>query len=193
MGAPARPAARGFAMPRPGASEPAAEPEDARPVPLPADAKVDLGAQEQALRIAALLDRLDGDFVGLAPVKDRVREIAALLLIDRLRQGYGLASSRPSLHMCFTGSPGTGKTTLAACVGELDGHRPAVGLRVADLRGDLAVGEIGQVREGALSDPHGCSVCVNLAVSNRGGGHDVRGIGGLVVEGDLAPGVEGDL
>ena len=119
MGAPAQPAPRGFAMPRPGASEPAAEPEDARPVPLPADAKVDLGAQEQALRIAALLDRLDGDFVGLAPVKDRVREIAALLLIDRLRQGYGLASSRPSLHMCFTGSPGTGKTTLAACVGEL--------------------------------------------------------------------------
>src|SRR5262249_27513713 len=76
-------------------------------------------SQEQALRISALLDRLDAEFVGLAPVKDRVREIAALLLVDRLRQGYGLASSRPSLHMCFTGSPGTGKTTLAACVGEL--------------------------------------------------------------------------
>ena len=119
MGAPAQPAPRGFAMPRPGEEQPAAEPEDARAVPLPADAKIDLGAQQQALRISALLDRLDEAFVGLAPVKERVREIAALLLVDRLRQGYGLASSRPSLHMCFTGSPGTGKTTLAACVGEL--------------------------------------------------------------------------
>jgi probable Rubsico expression protein CbbX len=119
MSAPAQTAPRGFAMPRPGEREPAAEPEDAGPVPLPADAKIDLSAQQQALRISALLDRLDEDFVGLAPVKDRVREIAALLLVDRLRQGYGLASSRPSLHMCFTGSPGTGKTTLAACVGNL--------------------------------------------------------------------------
>ena len=119
MGAPAQPAARGFAMARPGHSGPAAEPEPAGPAPLPPDAKVDLASQEQALRIAALLDRLDRDFVGLAPVKDRVREIAALLLVDRLRQGFGLASSRPSLHMCFTGSPGTGKTTLATHMGEL--------------------------------------------------------------------------
>src|SRR5262249_3870265 len=117
MAAPAQPAPRGFAMPRPGAG-PAPEPgrgDGAGPPPL---AGVDLGSEEQALRISALLDRLDAEFVGLAPVKDRVREIAALLLVDRLRQGYGLASSRPSLHMCFTGSPGTGKTTLAACVGE---------------------------------------------------------------------------
>jgi probable Rubsico expression protein CbbX len=105
-------------MARPGAAAPdAAEP--AGPTPLPPDARVDLASQEQVLRIAALLDRLEREFVGLAPVKDRVREIAALLLVDRLRQGFGLASSRPSLHMCFTGSPGTGKTTLATHMGEL--------------------------------------------------------------------------
>jgi len=124
MGTPAPPAPRGFTMPRPGtageAAQPeAAQPEPAGPAPLPPDARVDLGSQEQALRAAALLGRLDQEFVGLAPVKDRVREIAALLLVDRLRQGYGLTSSRPSLHMCFTGSPGTGKTTLAARVGDL--------------------------------------------------------------------------
>ena len=124
MGTPAPPAPRGFTMPRPGtageAAQPeAAQPEPAGPAPLPPDARVDLGSQEQALRAAALLGRLDQEFVGLAPGKDRVREIAALLLVDRLRQGYGLTSSRPSLHMCFTGSPGTGKTTLAARVGDL--------------------------------------------------------------------------
>jgi probable Rubsico expression protein CbbX len=117
MGADAA-APRGFAMARPGQAAAPGEPARAA-APLASDAKVDLGSQEQALRMSALLDRLDEDFVGLAPVKDRVREIAALLLVDRLRQGYGLASSRPSLHMCFTGSPGTGKTTLATHMGEL--------------------------------------------------------------------------
>jgi probable Rubsico expression protein CbbX len=123
MGAQAGPAPRGFAMPRPAGAAPApAEPSGmngAEPAPLAPDATVDLDSQEQALRISALLGRLDDEFIGLAPVKDRVREIAALLLVDRLRQGYGLASSRPSLHMCFTGSPGTGKTTLATHMGEM--------------------------------------------------------------------------
>jgi probable Rubsico expression protein CbbX len=76
-------------------------------------------ALAEASGVRALLDQLDAELVGLAPVKGRIRDIAALLLIDKLRAEQGLQSTPPTLHMCFTGNPGTGKTTVAMRMAEV--------------------------------------------------------------------------
>jgi probable Rubsico expression protein CbbX len=81
--------------------------------------------------IAKILNLLDEELVGLVPVKSRIREIAALLLIDKLRKNLGIASGNPGLHMSFTGSPGTGKTT--------------VGLKMSDI-----LYQLGYIKKGHL-------------------------------------------
>ena len=92
---------------------------------------INLQEEYAKTEIAKILNLLDEELVGLKPVKSRIREIAALLLIDKLRKNLGITSANPGLHMSFTGSPGTGKTT--------------VGLKMADI-----LYQLGYIKKGHL-------------------------------------------
>jgi probable Rubsico expression protein CbbX len=82
-------------------------------------ATITLADERRAAHIDDLFIELDLELVGLVPVKKKVAEIGSLLLVDRARQRFGLSASRPNLHMCFTGPPGTGKTTVALTMADL--------------------------------------------------------------------------
>ena len=93
--------------------------------------KVNLYIEYKKTEIGKIIELLDQELIGLIPVKSRIREISALLLIDKIRQSKGILSSNPGLHMSFTGNPGTGKTTI--------------GLRMADILYQLGYSKKGHL------------------------------------------------
>jgi probable Rubsico expression protein CbbX len=113
---------------------------------LPPEATISFAAEREAADIDEVFTALDDDLVGLVPVKKKVQEIAALLLVDRARRRFGLDASRPNMHMCFTGPPGTGKTTVALRMADML-HRLGYleeGHLVHAMRDDLVGQYVGQ-------------------------------------------------